>query len=277
LSEKRSEILIGTFILLAVILLIATIFWGKHRDFMSRHDYLSVRFENIRGLMPGDPVMVRGIKKGEVEAVTLETGYALVKCRIKSDIVLYDDMRLFLESRDPMGAMQVTIVPGSSRRDADLNEHFIGERTGGIPELLSGFTSVVMTADTLLSGLRDLLGAERLNRTLSNLEEASIDIKKLLSDNAVTISETIGQLHQFSDQLIEDSTGVKMRRTLALLDSSASHMSRLFKAVDEEGTLSELIHDKTLHTRLLHTTEKLDSLIDDIKLNPKKYLHFSLF
>jgi phospholipid/cholesterol/gamma-HCH transport system substrate-binding protein len=204
-------------------------------------------------------------------------GYAQIRCWIKGDVILYDDLGIVLESRDPMGAKQITVLPGVSQTEADYDQVFQGTRAGDINEMMTRFASVIMTADTLLVRMRELLGTERLSATMTNLETASSEARKLFSENRIAITNTIETLHMISEKLARDSVDVKLVATLAVLDSSANQMNRLFEAIDNDGTLGKLIHDETLHNRLLTTTERLDSLISDIRRNPKKYLHFSLF
>jgi len=234
-GEKRTEMVIGAFVLLAVVLLVATIFWGKHGDFVSRRTHFSVRFDDIRGLVPGDPVLVRGIKKGEVGAVSLKDGYAYIKCWIKKDVVMYDDLSIVLENRDPMGAKQISISPGVNRREADCSQVFEGTRAGDINEMMAGFASAIMTADTLLARMRELLGTGRLNTTLTNLEAASIEARELFTENRETIKSTIETLHMISEKMARDSVDVRLISTLAVLDSSAEQMNRIFKARDSNG------------------------------------------
>jgi phospholipid/cholesterol/gamma-HCH transport system substrate-binding protein len=71
---------------------------------------------------------------------------------------------------------------------------------------------------------------------------------------------------------------VDLNLILTNLDSTISNLNNLTNKLNQgEGTLGKLIYDDGLFKNLDNATKNLEELIEDIKLNPKRYVHFSIF
>ena len=276
-SEKKAEVLVGLFVILGLCILVAGIFWGKKGNVFSRRIYLTVRFADVRGLVPGDPVMVRGIQKGEVASMSLEPEYARVRFWIENDVRLFSDLRVVLENRDIMGAKQLSLKPGRSRIAADQNRVFEGVRSGDLDNMLGTFESVVNRVDTLVLEMREILGTVNIGSTLNHLEKTVSEAGLLVSENRANLKDAVDRFNDLSRRMAEDSVVTRFMNTLSLIDTSTFQLERLLQAAGGSGTLGKLVYDNTLHEQIVQTAARLDSLITDIRQHPKKFLHFSVF
>ena len=69
-----------------------------------------------------------------------------------------------------------------------------------------------------------------------------------------------------------------LKATVAKVDGAVAEVKQLLAAANStDGTLGKLINDKSLYDDINHTVNSADSLLIDLKANPKRYVHFSLF
>ncbi|MBN2104487.1 MCE family protein [bacterium] len=278
MSERKLEIIVGAFVTLAIISLIIGVIWGKNlRLFSSRQD-LNLRFENVRGLEEGDPVAVRGIQKGAVKHVVLNTHYVDVYVWLERDVVLYTDFRAVIESKEIMGGKQVTLYPGSSGIRAPLNRVYKGEERGDFSVLFAQSENTLARLDSILNQTSDVLSTQKLQQILLNLEKATEQTQQMIQETRRPLLSSLSHVQSISQRLDADSTAGRVALLIAKLDTTAQTFQKIGRRIeDQEGTLGKLVRDRELYNRVLNTTLRLDSLITDVKENPKKYLHVSVF
>jgi len=278
MAERKREVLVGLTVTFSLLILILGLIWGKGVDFFSRRIYLTVQFEDVRGLEKGDPVLVRGIKQGRVEEVVLGTEFVEVRLWIREDVLLSSDMEIILEDRELMGGKQVAIDPGKSGQSVDCGKIFYGETRGDVKGVLVGVGEMISRADSVLLQVDSFLRQGQISRVFKSAEEAADQTKNILAENRQDLRLTVERLERLTRRLQEDSTAVRLGSAVSRLDSTVCLMKRVAVLMGrEDGTLGKLLQDRWLYDQLLKTSADLDSLIVDIKSNPKRYFHVSVF
>ena len=277
-TEKRTEVFVGVIVTIAVMILILGIIWGKGMDIFSGRMGLHVRFDDVRGLKRGDPVLVRGVIKGEVERISLVSDFVDVHFWLNEDVTLFSDLQIAIENQELMGGEQLTVYPGHSGESADINRIFHGDSRADLVRLFNDIELMISKADSVLEKTNRFMEKDPLSGILENIEETTLLSSKILSENRRGLRMTVERLDKMTRVLERDSTTVRMSRFVTRLDSTVSMMKRVAMQMEsEEGTIGKLLKDRWLYDQLLKTTSDLDSLLLDIKNNPKKYIHFSLF
>ena len=78
--------------------------------------------------------------------------------------------------------------------------------------------------------------------------------------------------------IIADIKAADLQATVARVDNAVDNVNGLVVDVrSENGTLGQLIYNKSLYNHIDATVVSADSLIVDLKAHPKRYVHFSLF
>ncbi len=276
--ERKTEIAVGFSVSIALLILIVGIIWGKRIDFSLERHFLNVQFTDIQGLERGDPVYVRGIRYGEVDRINLRHDHALVRMWIRSDVPLYSDLNVAVEMKEVMGGKQITIDPGTSGESADLEKTYIGESRGTVIDLMAKTEQIMARVDSTLYFFHTFLETDRLNRALANAETAADQARLLVTENRKGLREIVQRLQTMTQSLQKDSTLARASHVVAELDTTVQYLKKASIRLDsEEGTAGKLLRDRWLYDQLLNTAANLDSLILDIKTNPKKYMHISLF
>jgi phospholipid/cholesterol/gamma-HCH transport system substrate-binding protein len=277
-KERKAEIWVGGTVSVALIILLLGVMWGKGSNLFSKKTVLTVRFEDVRGLEEGDRVTMRGIVIGEVSDIVLGKQYADVRLQIKNGIPLFSDAQVFIEDKDLMGEKQISIFSGNGTVPFDRNGFLTGMTRVNMLDLLSGAEKLISQTGSLMLQLKGLMDQGRIEKVLRNVENSSNEANQMFVENRKTIRTALAQLEGVTRKLKEDSTAERFSRIISELDSTFSFVRRVATEVEtEKGTLGKFLHDKKLYDHLVKTSSDLDSLIADIRLNPKRYIHVTVF
>ena len=198
-----------------------------------------------------------------------------------------------------MGGQSLAIIPsyeGDLAVDGDFltgeveSDIFssVGEKLNPLQAKLE---SVIVSADSLLLGLNqtlDIKARKSLNKSILGLEFMLADVgstlssvNQLLDSSKVGIKNTFDNtriitenLMKLSDTLVNANIGLTIKKAQESLD----YVNQLMVGVQKgEGTLGKLVKDDAMYVNLTNMSKELEELIREMKLNPKRFVHFSLF
>ena len=142
-SEGKTETYVGIVVFTAIILLTLGIIWGKKLPIFTSYTTYNAVFQNVQGVEKGDPVMVHGMKKGEVTDIKLLQDKALIEFRLKSGIKLFQDARVYLEIEELMGGKQLTVYPGTGNLPLNANKIIDGEIRGDLRVIMANSVMIM--------------------------------------------------------------------------------------------------------------------------------------
>lgn len=298
MRDRLVEFRVGIAVVLAVIILVWGIIWVKEYRFRQERYTLSVLFPDVGALDVGDPVTVLGVKKGQVEEIKLYKGDVLVRLNLTTDVKLKEDAKFTVMNIGLMGERFLAVQPGHSEKEMDLSQPPKGFYDTGIPEVMGMMGQMIAEIRTLTGYLQGALGTEwseeKIKETIKNVSQLSSDLASLLKKNKPKIDKSISDLQYASSQFrkMVDQNKPKLETTLdnfgqvsndlkkitSTLEGLSVSLKNLFQKMEKgEGTLGQLMNDKTLYQDLKKTTRTIDELVEDIKKNPKRYFKFELF
>ncbi len=292
------EIKVGVTVIIAAVILFFGIIWVKEYRFNAeRYDY-AVLFPNIGSLEVGDPVSVLGVKKGEVQRIGISGNNVLVTFNLTKDIRLMTDAKFTVMNIGLMGERFINIEPGVSSESLDLSYPVHGFYDTGIPEVMGMMGAAIDEIRHLIAVLEGTVGTPAattsIKNIIDNLETVSTEFRSMTLENKDKMSRAIDDLsasaatmRQFADSNEEKMQGIIDNMSGASddfsviagrLDTLSASISRLVADLEEgRGTLGKTLKDEQLYEKLLKSVSDLDTLVTDIKANPKKYIHFSIF
>ncbi len=298
MSPKTAEWKVGLVILLAIALLTYGIIWIKGARFGQKTYPVAVVFPNVGSLSPGDQISVSGVVKGKVRKIELYKGEVLVRFTLEKDVILKKDARFTVMNIGLMGERFVAVETGKSDTLLSLTPHPRGNYDTGIPEVMGMMGRMMDEVRQLVEALRGTIGSpgyldkltsiigqteetsQRINRILAknetkvstafdDLARAAGQLKNIIAKNAGTIDSTVANLHLASQKVTPLVEG---------LDSLRLSFKRIADQIEnQEGTLGKLVSDRTLYDQLRKTSRDLDSLVLDVRRNPRRYLTIKLF
>lgn len=272
--------------------------WLKELSLARKVRVWTVTFPQTGGLASHDEVQVNGLRKGSVEAVALASDKVIVNLALASDITLTTDSRVSIRSVGMMGEKVIAVDYRSTGTPYTERDTITGHYEKGMSEVLGDMGSTVDAITRLAAQLESITAAlERtgaVDKTLTNFQRTSEDLKLAVSENRAILKETMTNLNAASRTARSLTTDreAQLRQTLDSFERSAKSMEVLTSRLDSlrgsltsvtrkidsgDGSLGRLVNDPQLYDDARATVVELKTLIADIKKNPKKYLNVSVF
>ena len=286
-NKHEYEFKVGLFTVVAFIILIVGYLWLTNAMNLHKYNHIEISFNEANRLEIGTAVFVRGINCGKVEDIILRENDVLISIQLKKDVVLAKDSKFVITDSDLMGHKIIKIIPGNSKEKMQYSQIQKGEVSMQISELFEEVSNITDGLQKLFSSDSDsVLG--KVNNLLKKSETTIDDFDQILAENKNNIKQTFEDLNRsvadlkeiISENKSEFSQAgeliPKMNNALINFNNTVDELDEIIKRIKSEpGNLNKLISDDQLYDNLIKTTSNLDSLIIDIKKNPKRY--FKLF
>lgn len=314
--KVRKEAKIGFIVVGAIVLLIFGLNYLKGVYIFSDNRVFYAVYPRINGLEKSNPVVLNGFQIGqvkEIEIVNDGTGNLLVTLTVNKNLEIPADSKALLAAADILGSMQVRIILGSSSELAVPGDTLTPEVERDLVEavnaqlapikrkaesLISSVDSVIRVIEVILNPKSQTNLVESfkgINNAVASLERTAFridtlvleekerisdildDINKLssvLSSNGSELNNIIKNFSQISDTLAK----ANISETLNQINGALADFEEVMTKINQgEGTLGMLINNPDLYNKLESATTNLDLLVEDIRVNPNRYIHFSVF
>ncbi|HUS86588.1 MAG TPA: MlaD family protein [Bacteroidales bacterium] len=303
------EIKVGAIALVTIVAFIWLYSFLKGQGLFSNTDKYHILYDDISGLEESSPVEVNGYKVGIVQDVKLlndGSGKILVNISIEKGVILPEESTAEITTASLIAGMKIRLILGE-RDEYYINGDTIPGRLAVsiIDKVEYGFDPVIAKADSLLTNLNLFMISlnsiltpgfnENIKNTVDNLDSVSSGLADILMSREEEIQNFISDLSQFSsmlarnqgklDTVISNFTAISdslanhnISGTLTNLDNSIMETSRLLNNLNKgDGSAGKFMTDDSLYINLSNSLESLNILLTDLKENPGKYVHFSLF
>lgn len=293
----RKEIKIGAF---AVIVLAVTLFmieFLKGKDIFSRNNTYYIIYPSVEGLSISTGITVGGYAAGVISdiAYNRQTMDYTVSASVSREFDIPEDSFIEIYSSDILGTKKLRVKMGTSGVMASsgdtlrgcMETDMLSSVTGGLDSLMRSIGTTVESVNLILNEenraeFRLLL--KRLNSTAGNLEKISAmlqskspDIEALLS-NLSSISATLDSAATAISGTAANAEAITASLNEAdlkgMTDSIRSLAGRL---QSPDGSIGKLMRSDSLYNTLTALSSDLDSLVNSIRRDPKKYIKISIF
>jgi phospholipid/cholesterol/gamma-HCH transport system substrate-binding protein len=296
--KRTTEIQVGVTVVAALVVLIWGVTWLREFKIGKRVRVWTVSFPQTGGLGPNDEVQVNGIRKGSVSSIQLAGDHVVVHLALERDITLTRDSRVAIRNVGLMGEKVIAVdlrPTGGVYTDRDtvagLFEPGMGEFMANAGPSVDALNRVILSLDRLVTRL-DREGD--LDRTVANARKLSDELLQAAREDRVLLRETLANARDASRTAKSLTTGreAQLKETIDALERSTRNFERLTVKMDSvlatyqqvgekanrgDGTAAALLNDRKLYDETRATLASLKELIEDMKKNPKKYVHLSIF
>ncbi|HEX8657102.1 MAG TPA: MlaD family protein [Hymenobacter sp.] len=294
--------------LLTIVAIVALVFgynFLRGSNLLSSDNTYYATYPRVDGLNAGALVILNGIKVGQVKSMELQPNkgnMVRVALELNKDIVVGDSTTASLGG-SLLGSKAITLTLGRNSKQFSGGEELRSSASTGIADAFQARALPVLTTiDSTLTRVNGFLnkdaqtniqqtlrGARGSTEALQQLivaNQANINqITRNLAQMSAALNKTTGKLDriavnfaQLSDSLKQAPVGPALRRLNATMADAQATVVSLNKALnDNTGSMGKLLHDSTLYNNLTATTASSNSLLVDLKANPKRYVHFSVF
>jgi len=287
------EAKIGLVTIISLVLLYIGINFLKGIDLFKPVNHYFVSFNNVKDLTVSSPVYVEGYKVGLVRSIVYDYN---ATNNITVEISLDKDMKV---NKDSYIVISKSLLSG-----AELHLHlnkYISEylKSGSVIEgrmeedmmssiqekILPGVAEMLPKIDSILAGLEAIVNHPALSqslthieRTTSNLEVSTRELNRLLNNDVPVI---VGNLKTMTDNFTEVSSNIKdldFAKTIEDINGTLANLRITTEKLNSsDSSLGLLLNDKALYENLNKTTQNASDLLFDLRQNPKRYVHFSIF
>tara|TARA_B100000767_G_scaffold46894_1_gene41570 strand:+ start:6311 stop:7243 length:933 start_codon:yes stop_codon:yes gene_type:complete len=299
--KLTNEVKTGILVILGIGLFVFGFSYLKSNDiFVSDRTFYAV-YSDVEGVVNGTPVTVNGLPVGSIQNISFYKGnQLLVKFRVENDIQFSVNSLAQIYETGLIGGKALAIIPANDKAvNAVSNDTLKSAIAPGLTDLVNKkitnlqikIESMVMSADSVLfkinrvfddstrNNLRE--SVSKFNLTISDLKETSSLIKSIVQSNKNEVDLTITNFSKISEDLSNISSSLNngnLDTTFANFKNSSEDLSKILENMNSgEGTLSKLIKNDSLFNNLNDASKSIDLLLEDIRLNPNRYIHFSVF
>ena len=309
MKKISNEVKVGAIALLTIIVFIWLFNFLKGKDFLkSTAIYYSV-YEKVGGLAESSPVEVNGFRVGVVQSIDFidaQSGRLLVVFSVNKNFKLPKNTVAEIVPISLLGGMKVQFVYGNgpgtyAEHDTipgRLAESIIDKMQTELIPVKDKITNLLTVLDSVITSVNEVMNTDfkkNLKGTLSNLNSTSKSLDNIVGSKEKELKATLDNLNKFT-QMLSDNSG-KMSKTfnnletitdtLAASDIYAS-VTNLKKSLEKaalmidnmnkgKGSAGQFLTNDTLYTNMTNSLESLNVLLQDMKANPKRYVHFSIF
>ncbi len=297
MASKNVELKVGLLVLVGAAILIFALWLAKGYRYGQDYYPVAVIFPEVGALSPGDPVAVSGVTKGKVKHVGLHHGQVMATLDISSDVILKEDASFIVKNIGLMGERFVAVKTGISETQLDLTAPAEGLFDAGIPEVMGMMGGVIESMNDLVILLKETIISpatlDKFSETITSLEKIAARLEETTETNAPKVDRAVDDFALLAETLrkgldrnqVYIDTAVQnfdsaSRRLITLVadmeDASAKFKSFAIDLDQSEGSLRMLMEDRRLYDDVRRTAQNIDSLVNDIRRDPRKYINFSL-
>lgn len=288
----KTEVKIGLTGVIALVALFLGINFLKGINLFSSSEVYYISFSNTKGLTKSSAVYADGYKVGIVSDIRYDyhqPGEVIVEISTDKGLRIPKGSSAQLDEA-LLGGCTLNMLLATNLREAyQPGDTIKGNDVSGLMEKVGGMVpqleQVVAKVDTLVATLNTLLSNPNLPLILQNAElvtenlnSSSKQLNTLLRNEIPQMTGTFTQAGENISVLTDKMNQLDLQATLAGVNQAISSIHTMMEQIQNpNGTLGKLMNDPSVYDNLNHTVQSADSLVTDLKMHPKRYVHFSVF
>ena len=309
-----NETKVGAITVISVAVLILGFNFLKGKKLWSSDTMITGKYGNVQGLQNSNPVIINGLQVGTVYKITTEKDMReiLVDLNITKDIDIPKNSIAIIKS-NPLGTTSVEIKLGDAVENLKNKDIILTETSGGlfdnvlkkVDPVLYEVRKAVSSIDTLLGNFNSILDPKakgnvaqvlaNLNQVTASMVSSTASLNSLLNAQTGALAKSLNNVSSITSNFANNNE--KINNVMSNLDKTTSKfatlnlnktLDTLGRAVNElkgiiskfdnnNGTIGKLLNDPTMYKNLASSGNKLNLLLDDIRINPKRYISISVF
>ena len=289
----NKEIVIALVTLFSLFLLYFGLNYLKGANIFKPTNHYFVRMPNVNELQNSCPVFVNGFRVGIVSEINYDfqgNGDIVVQVSLDKKMKVQTGSHMEIKAGLTSGAYLNLILNEYVGSYYQVGDTIDGVSEKGImdkvsDELLPQFEAMLPRLDSILMGIQLLVNHPALSQTFdhfsataANLENSTRQLNLLLSRD---IPPIMTNLNQVSSDFVAVSSQLRqmdLNATMRLVDNTLQNLEQMTLQLNsKDNSLGLLMNDRSIYDHLDSTFMNASDLLLDLKQNPKRYVHFSIF
>ena len=296
-----NEVKTGILAIFSICLFIFGYSYLKSNDiFVGDRTFYAV-YSDVEGVVNGTPVTINGFPVGSIQKISFtKNNDLLVKFRIENDIEFSINSIAQIYETGLIGGKALAIIPAyDNKRNAIDNDTLNSSIAPGLTDLVNKkitnlqvkIESMVVSADSVLNNINKVFddstknnlktSVSNFNQTIIDLKTTSNSIKNIVENNQSDIDSSIKNIKNFSEDFSQISNKLNQAQideTFNNFKTSSENLTKILNEINSgNGTIGQIVKNDSLFKNLNKASESIDLLLEDIRLNPYRYIHFSIF
>lgn len=309
-----NETKVGALALVSITLLILGFNFLKGNSLFSGKTVIYGSYSDIAGLTTSNPVLINGVQVGTVGEIipSNDVRNIVVGFNIKKNILIPDNS-VALIAPNPLSGTKVEIKLGNSTvmlKDKDTinteaNAGLLEDVMKKVDPVLYQVNKSLGSLDTLIRNVNSVVDArakgnisdvlENIKQLTASMVVSAASLQMMLDKETGAVAKTMNNVNAITGNLaannekinhvmtnMDEATGrlakLDLQKTLSILDSTLQQLKNMTAKMNSgDGSIGLLMNDPSLYRNLASTGNKLNLLLDDLRMNPKRYLSISVF
>lgn len=310
--KVSKEFKIGGLTILAIVLLM----WGnsflKGKRFFNPQTELFAVYENVNGLVKTNPIMLNGLKIGQVESVRFlpdQSGKLVVCFYVDRDFPIPENSTANLVSNGLLGSKAIQIVLGDASQMVQSGDTLLSSQEAGLSEQIQPIANklgnIIEQMDSILVAVNNVLNEKTQADLTNSINDLQVSLRHIasitakadafLKNNSENLTQIVTNAESFTanlkanndelTHLINNISAISDTIQQSNLSTVITNLSTTMQSLDGilvnlkngEGSAGKLLTNDSLYFELNRSAEQLNLLLEDIRNNPKKYVRISVF
>lgn len=285
------EVKIGLSAIICLVAMFVVIQFMKGINVMKPANHYTVTFENVSDLIVSSPVTVSGYKVGVVHDMKMNYETKKVEVMINLD----KEMRIPRDSKITLaktlmgnGSLVIDANPYVSEyyEPGDVIEGSNGnDLMAGLANMMPQLQSIVGKVDSIMTGVQAItndpafkISIERLDGITANLQNTTSELDKVMRNDLPVLLGNVNSICNNVDSLTTTLNTLPIDATFEQINTLMSNIQDATAQLNKtDNTAGKLLNDEQLYNRLNQAVFSLDSLLIDIRQNPKRYINIKVF
>lgn len=296
--KLSNEIKTAILVLSGILMFIVGFSYLKSNNIFSSDRTFFAIYDDIEGVSVGTPVTVSGFNVGSIQDISFyqNTMDILVKFRVENKVKFSKNSVAQIYETGLIGGKALAILPNNGPL-AQSGDTLISSIAPGLTELVNDklsplqekIESTFVSADSLLKNINNVLDVNSQNQIKEsfsqlsdlaiNLKESAENLNSIINSNEIKINDIVSNVDNFSSNFSSLSNSFSdVEVIIGNLTKTSNNLNSIIDEISSgDGTFNQLIYDDSMIKSLNEASNNLNLLMEDLRLNPKRYVHFSLF
>ena len=296
--KLSNEIKTAILVLSGILMFIVGFSYLKSNNIFSSDRTFFAIYDDIEGVSVGTPVTVSGFNVGSIQDISFyqNTMNILVKFRVENKVKFSKNSVAQIYETGLIGGKALAILPNNGPL-AQSGDTLRSSIAPGLTELVNDklsplqekIESTFVSADSLLKNINNVLDVNSQNQIKEsfsqlsdlaiNLKESAENLNSIINSNEIKINDIVSNVDNFSSNFSSLSNSFSdVEVIIGNLTKTSNNLNSIIDEISSgDGTFNQLIYDDSMIKSLNEASNNLNLLMEDLRLNPKRYVHFSLF